>query len=227
MRKIALIALLSLPLFAHFFPPAIHTSVQSIEEKTIQLKEPFALNGMSGVVIHHYNNHLSAISSRVVQTSMNGDAKLIPSDIIHHDKLPTINTSVQKGDSVIGGYLYNNVLILAPDVTTYTNVTKTYHKRWIHPDIYALYLSKEGETRVTKENLFDFSKKYQVGLIYIIRKNSAILFDPISKKIIATQTISNTPPKGKFPFYMHFDKLKSGWLSKEVTGNYYKEMDTL
>jgi len=227
MRKIALITLISLPLFAGFFPLAVHTSVQSIEGKTIHLKEAFPSNGMSGVVIHAYENGLNAITSRITQTTLDGSTRLLKADIVHHDELPTINTPIKVGDTVVGGYLYSNVLLLAPDADTYARITKEYHKKWIHPDLFALYLSTEGENKPTHKNLAIFARKYQIGLIGIVRQDSIVLMDAISGHIVSKQSIANLPEKGQFPFYMRFEKLESGWFGSESTGDYYNMVGTL
>lgn len=227
MRKIALISLLSLPLFAGFFPQTVHTSVKSVKEKTITLDSGFPANGMSGVVVHNYGNDLTAITSRIVQTSTDGAASLLNADILHHDELPTIKTAVAPGDKVIGGYMYNNVLLLAPDANTYAKITSLHDKKWIHPDLFALYLSAEGEEGPTKENLAQFAKDHQVGLIYIVRKNSAVLLDPVSGEIIAKRAMTDLPKEGNFPFYMRFEPIDTGWFGSEVKGNYYQTMESL
>ena len=227
MHKIALIALLSLPLVAGFFPQTVHTSVKSVKENTITLNKKFPANGMSGVVIHNYGNDLTAITSRIAQTSSDGSASLVTTDILHHDELPTIKTAVSPKDKVIGGYLYNNVLLLAPDADTYAKITSSHKKKWIHPDLFALYLSVQGEEQPTKENLAHFAKKYQVGLIYIVRKDSAVLLDPVSGKIISQKSMKNLPAEGTFPFYMRFKQLDSGWFGSDVKGNYYNTMESL
>ncbi len=226
MLKIALIALTALPLFAGFFPPTVNTSIATISGKNITLRNSLPRNGMSGVVIHNYGSDLKAITSRIVQTSK-GHALLTDNDVILHDNLPTINTAIARGDKVIGGYLYDNVMVLAPDANTYAKATSSANKTWIHPDLYALYLSQEGEGTPTRENLAEFAKKYQVGLIYIIRKSSAVLLDPISGKIVGQKGVSGNPSKAKFPFFMRFDKIDSGWFSKSATGTYYNLMETL
>jgi len=227
MRKIALLTLLSLPLLAGFFPQTVHTSIKSVNGSSIKLKSKFPVNGMSGVVLHSYGNGLTAITSRITQVSSDGTTSLIDADIIHHDELPTIKTPVKAADKVIGGYLYNNVLVLAPDADTYTKIVKSNSKKWIHPDLFALYLTVEGEDKVTKDNLSIFAKKYQVGLVYIVRKDAAVLFDPISGKIVSQKAVSNLPEKGQYPFYMHFEKLESGWFGGEAKGNYYNMVGTL
>ncbi len=227
MHKIALITLLSLPLVAGFFPQTVHTSVKSVKGNTITLNKKFSANGMSGVVIHNYGNDLTAITSRIAQTSSDGSVSLVTTDILHHDELPTIKTAVSPKDKVIGGYLYNNVLLLAPDADTYAKIISAHKKKWIHPDLFALYLSVQGEEQPTKENLAHFAKKYQVGLIYIVRKNSAVLLDPVSGKIVSQKSMTNLPKEGTFPFYMRFKALDSGWFGSDTEGNYYNTMESL
>ena len=229
MLKIALIALTALPLFAGFFPSTVHTSISSVSGKNISLRSSLPVTGMSAVVIHTYGtgNNLQAITRTLMQTSP-GKAKLLENDTILHDELPTIKTAVRAGDKVIGGYLYNNVLLLAPDATTYAKVTSSVNKKWIHPDLYALFLSQEGEGIPSRENLAVFAKKYQVGLIYIIKKGSAVLLDPLSGKIVGKKGVSNMPSKAQFPFYMRFDEIKTGWFSKSTKGgNYYNMVESL
>lgn len=227
MLKIALITLLSLPLFAGFFPKTMHTSIKSVHGNDIVLQQAFPINGMSGVVIHKYGNDLNAITSRIAQTASNGTATLVSAGAIHHPALPTIKTPVQNGDKVIGGYMYQNVLVLAPDAATYTDITKMYHKKWIHPDLFALYLSVQGDGKPTKENLLAFAKKYQIGLVLIVRKKTAVLMDPISGKIISQKAMTNLPAQGNFPFYMRFKEIDTGWFGDGSIGNYYQTVGAL
>ena len=227
MRKIALFALLTLPLLAGFFPKSVYTSIQSVDGKNITLKSAFPIQGMSGVVIHNYGNDLTAITHRISQTSK-GKTKLLSADVLHHDELPTIKTAAVAGDKVVGGYLYENVLLLAPDADTYAKVKAQHpNKTWIHPDLFALYLAVHDDLLVTKGNLARFAKKFQVGLIYIVRKDSAILLDPISGKTIAKKAMKGLPAQGRFPFYMRFDKLDTGWFGSDGKGNYYLSVGRL
>jgi len=227
MRKIALMALAALPLFAGFFPSTVNTSISSVGGNTVSLRSALPVNGMSAVVIHDYGNSLEAITTYITQTASNGSAKIIGKDIIHHDELPTIKTAVSAGDKVIGGYLYNTVLLLAPDADTYAKITSSHKKLWVHPDHFALFLTREGDAYPTRENLAMFAKEYQVGLIYIVRNSSAVLLDPISGQIVGKKAMSNLPAQGRYPFFMRFEKIESGWFSKNGTGNYYQAMESI
>ncbi len=227
MHKIALMALTSLPLFAGFFPSTVQTSISSVKQNNVSIKKALPVNGMSGIVIHNYGNSLEAITSYLTQTSSDGSAKLIGKDILQHDELPTINTAVIAGDKVIGGYLYNNILLLAPDANIYAKITSAHSKKWIHPDLFALFLAQEGDAHPSRENLAIFAKQYQVGLIYIVRNGSAVLLDPISGQIVGKKAMSNLPAQGRYPFFIRFEKIEAGWFSKNGTGNYYQAMEAI
>jgi len=226
MRKIALIALSSLPLFAGFFPQTVHTSISKVTDKSVVLKTSFPVNGMSGVIVHDYGNALEAITSRIVQNS-SGKITLLDSDIVHHNELPTINTAVSNADKVIGGYLYRNVLLLAPNAETYAKITSIYDRKWVHPDLFALFLSKVGDTIPTKENLATFAKTYQVGLIFIVGNGTAKLLDPISGNIVGQKSMLGLPAKGEAPFFMRFDEIASGMFSSSNAQSYYDIMKSL
>jgi len=226
MRKIALIALSSLPLFAGFFPQTVHTSISKVTDTSVVLKSSFPVNGMSGVVVHDYGNDLKAITSRIVQNS-SGKVTLLDSDIVHHNELPTINTAVSNADKVIGGYLYHNVLLLAPDAETYAKLTSIYDRKWVHPDLFALFLSKIGDSIPTKENLASFAKAYQVGLIFIVDKGTAKLLDPISGNIVGHKSMVGLPAKGEAPFFMRLNEIESGMFSSNNTQSYYDIMKSL
>lgn len=227
MRKIALLLLAALPLFADFFPPAIQTTVSSVGDKSIILERPFPINGMSGVIVHTYDDNLATVTHRITQTSTQGNAEFVDMPIIHHDSLPGIKTAVHTGDKAIGGYLYDNVLLLAPDAQTYSKMTAQYAKTWVHPDLYALFLSQEGDDVPTKENLAKFAEMYQVGLVCIIHKERAVLLDPFSGKIVGQKALSGMPAQGQYPFFMHFDEIKSGWFGSKKEGNYYQTMGSI
>lgn len=214
-------------LFANFFPSTVKRSITASDGTHIILNRPFPVTGMSGAVVHNFGHQLKAMTGYIVQTSSEGKGKLITKEIIHHDALPSIKTPITKGDIVIGGYLYNTVLLLAPNADIYAKITGHTHKQWVHPDLFAMFLSKEGDGYPTRENLAKFAKMYQVGLVYIIRKKSAVLLDPISGEIVAERTFKGAPEKAQYPFFMRFDSFKTGLFSNSGEGDYYQTMERL
>jgi hypothetical protein len=228
MKKIVVsLILISLTkLFAGFYPTTTNTKVTAVNGNSVTLQSPLGINGMSGVVIHNFDERLKAIVGYVAQTSGNSAVK-IDSTAIIHTSLPSVNNQIRVGDSVIGGYLYDNVLLLAPDEKTYADIVRNDNKNWIHPDIYATFLSKNSLGTPTKENLALFAKQYQVGLIYIVKRDHAILYDPISKSVVGKRAVSNTPAKAQVPFYMRLKHIKSGMFSTVSGGNYYQMMEAI
>lgn len=226
MYKIIFLLLLSFPLFAGFFPQTVESSISTISGDKITLNNAFPVDGMSGIVIHNYGNDLSGITTYLAQTK-GRNARLIVTDILPHKALPSIKTTLAKNDRVVGGYLYENVLLLAPDADTYAQISSDTSRKWIHPDLFAVYLSTEGEGEATRENLALFAKQNQIGLIYIVRRDSAVLLDPISGKIVGKKAMSGLPKKAKFPFYMRFQELETGWFGSSVKGDFYQAMEAL
>ncbi len=226
MKKLILISIFLSILNGGFFPATITTTVTSVNGSSATIAKAFPRDGMSGVVIHSYKKGLSAIRSIAIQTSAN-NIKLIKGDLLDHDGLPLPKGLASVGDRVIGGYLYKNVLVIAPNAQTYSKVTKSAKKHWIHPDLYAAFLAREGDSSVTKANLKKFAKEAQVGLIYIVKRDSAILFDPISQRVVAKKAFSPVGKETKYPFYTRFSSIKSGWFGRTAKGDYYKEVGAI
>lgn len=221
MYKSLFMLLISLPLVADFFPKTTTTTIKAIN-KQIEVSKPLK-KGMSCIIIHNYGNNIKAMT-HICEVTSHNTIKVIQGNIIQHQNIPTINTSPKVGDSVKVGYLYSNLLLIAPDEKTYENITKKYHKKWLHPDLYAMFLSQENIDEITKESLEEFAKRYQVGLIMIVKKREIVLYDPISKNIVAKKPYKAIGNKSKYPFYMHFKELDTGWFSKK-DGDYYQSVE--
>ena len=215
-----------IPLLADFYPQTIQGSVTGIRGNAISLSRGFPAKGMSGIVIHNFGKDLQAITSYLRYNGGNS-ATRISNEPILHDELPAVKPKIHIHDKVIGGYLYNNILLLAPDANTYARITASASKNWIHPDLYAMFLSREGDQYPTKENLQKFANEYQVGLIYIVQRNKAVLYDPISRHYVSQKAISGLPAKGQAPFYMRIGKIKAGWFSRKASGTYYQLMKSI
>jgi len=220
MRKSIIAILSAIPLLGGFFPPTVYSTITSVNGDEATISKAFPVDGMSGIVIHKFGNTNEAISSIAVQTSANR-IKLIKDDMLGDNKLPKPKISASIGDKVIAGYLYNNVLVIAPNAQTYQKIVSSAPKHWIHPDIYAGFLAREGESTPNLNNLSKFARESQVGLIYVVLKDKAILIDPLSKRVINTKPFTPIGDDTKYPFYMRFKKFRAGLFSSS-SGNYYQ-----
>lgn len=227
MRVIAFAFVISITsLMADFYPPTVQSSIAGIKSHSVTLTRGFPAKGMSGVAIHNYGSDLAAITSYLRYEGGN-KVTMIKNDPISHNELPAVKPKVYANDKVIGGYLYRNILLLAPDANTYARITSSANKNWIHPDLYAMFLSQEGDQYPTQKNLQKFANEYQVGLIYIVQKGKALLYDPFSKRYVSQKALSGLPAKGQVPFYTRLGKIKASWFSKKSKGTYYQLMGNI
>ncbi|SFV71344.1 hypothetical protein MNB_SV-13-1816 [hydrothermal vent metagenome] len=229
MKKLLLLALTTLSLIAIELPKTIKTTIQATQQNgTVQLSKNIQ-KGMSGIVVHDYGNGLSAITYTVVSQG-GGQATLEPYTILSHGKLPSIKTVAQKGDRVIFGNFYNNVLLIAPNGQSYSKITKSIKKSWIHPDIYAMYLISTDAIHISLENLKEFARKNQVGLVLIATQDSLLTLDPISGVFLSKTPLSLKVDKAQSPFYARFEQINTNIFSSEDTKEfpeYYKGIERL
>lgn len=220
------IALSMTQLTAGFYPTTINTTITSVNNGSVSLAKALPVRGMSGVVVHKFDDRLQAIVGYIAKTD-NNSARTIKGTAITHTSLPSVKNVYRVGDNVIGGYMYDNILLLAPNEKVYADITRSSNKNWVHPDIFATFLSKNSQGLPTRENLEIFAKEYQVGLIYIVKKNIATLYDPISHSVVGTREFNTPVTDVKAPFYMRLKSIKSGMFSTTSGGNYYNIMDSI
>ena len=226
-RKIwFMIAVMPLSLVAGFFPATVHSSIASVNGNEATLTKAFPVNGMSGVVMHSLGKGREAISAIAVQTAQ-GKIKITKGDLLEEASLPTPKSIASAGDKVIGGYLYGNVLVIAPNAETYSKIVRGTSKNWIHPDLFATFLAREGDSVPTPDNLADFAKEAQVGLVTVVKRGKAILYDPISRRVVAEKSFQAIGGKNRYPFYMRFTKLEGGLFSGSSEGDYYRAVEAI
>ena len=222
-KMVGLLWMGALPLLAGFFPPTVHTTVTAVDGERVTLTKALPVNGMSGVVVHNLGGGLQVISGVLVQNSPT-NVTVRKGDLLDHKGLPTPKSVAAPGDKVIGGYLYNNVLVLAPNAETYSKITRSGGRHWIHPDLYAAYLAREGDSKPDASNLKGFALDAQVGLVYIVQKGQAVLFDPISSRIVGKMTFQPAGSGAKYPFYTRFSEVGGGFFGGSGQGDYYQSV---
>jgi hypothetical protein len=227
MKKIILFVLATYSLMANPLPQRIETSIKSIQGNSIQLAENVS-TGMSGIIVHDYGNGLSAITHSVI-TTQNGKASILPYTAILHENIPTVKTEAKINDKVILGNFYSNALLIAPDARSYANITKHFHKTWIHPDAYALQFMREERSAISLDSLRKFAMNNQVGLVLIATKTQLLILDPISKKFLGQQAIDGTSTKAMKPFFSRFEymDISTFGFSKTTLKDYYKAIQDL
>jgi len=230
MNKIILMVLSTFVLIATDLPQRIKTTIKSINSNSQVSLANSVPKGRSGIVIHSYGNGLFAITHTAI--SQGGNRATIGSySMLKHENLPTIKTAIKQGDQVIFGNLYNNILLIAPNEQSYSSITKSIKKVWIHPDLYASFLIVNDENKITKKNLKKFAIETQVGLVAIVAKDGLRIFDPISGNYLRRIAI-NTPAnsKAQSPFYARFEQISTNVFSeddKKEFPPYYKGIEKI
>lgn len=228
MQKFLLLALTTLSLIAIELPKTIETNIQAINRGTVQLSTTVQ-KGVSGIVVHDYGNGLSAITHTIISQGA-GKATLKPYSVLSHGKLPSIKTVAKKGDKVVFGNFYNNVLLIAPNGRSYREITKSIKKSWVHPDTYAMHLISNDEIHITLDNIKKFSQRNQVGLVLIASKNTLVTLDPISGTVLSNKPLSLKNSQAQSPFYARFEQISTNIFSSEDTKKfeeYYKGIERL
>ena len=220
MQKILFILwAISSTLFANALPNTINTMVSNVTSNgQIQLTTNIPI-GMSGIIIHNYGNGLSAITHATVSQG-EGRASVVSYEAIPHENIPNIQTAVRKGDKVVFGNFYDNALLIAPNRDIYRKITQSYKKTWLHPDAYAVDFMKDGETKLSLDNIKKFAQLNQVGLVLIVTSTQLLILDPISEQFLGAIPMQVNQANAMAPFYARFKQMDVsvfGFSEKDYT----------
>jgi len=212
MKKLLFILLTTYLLMADSLPQTIQTTIRSVQNNgQVQLASR-APKGVSGIVIHNYGNGLKAITHKVVSLG-NGLALATPYTATEHEKIPTIQTPIKVNDRVILGNFYNNVLVIAPNLKSYTQIINQFQRTWIHPDNYAVEFMKEGNPSISLESLKNFATINQVGLVLIATENRVLVLDPMSQSFIGSTPLQLRDRESMNPFFTRFKQKNTSTFS--------------
>ncbi|HHH19840.1 MAG TPA: hypothetical protein ENK86_04960 [Campylobacterales bacterium] len=228
MKKVLFMLLTTWIAMAMELPQSIQATVTTVGEKYIIVDKEVP-PGMSGIVVHNYGNGISAIT-HTLTSQTKGQATLHLYTAIEHDQLPNIKSPATKGDKVIFGNFYDNVLLLAPNEKTYSHITASIKRNWIHPDVYAMYLIEKDEERISISNLRAFATMHQLGLVVIVTQSGLRVLDPFTGQYLAKLPYSVNSTGAMSPFYARFEQISDSFWGNEVKQNfetYYKGVENI
>ena len=189
-------------LIANFIPPKTYTSVSAVSGNTITMANSFAKNGMSGLVLRQINGVDYALAY-VKQTAKNR-AVVIDTDPLGGKNLANIKPQIKVGDRVIGGFLYDKVMVLAPNRDTFVNIQNRFGIKSINPDLFMSFLANKGSNNPNKSDYKEFAKLTHVGLFVIFKNGFITLYDPISDSEISKVMMDISTYNAVKPFYNTF-----------------------
>ncbi len=229
MKKIIFMILSTFILMANGLPQSIKSTISSVSKRGQITLSNDVPKGRSGIVVHNYGNGLFAITHTAISLGGNR-AKIGKYKALRHRSLPTIKTVPKNGDEIIFGNLYSNVLLIAPDEQSYSKITKSIKRVWIHPDMYAYYLLKNDESKITLKNLKEFALDNQVGLVAIVAKDGIRILDPLSSKYLRRLPLNINITKAQSPFYARFEQVNTNIFSqadKKEFPAYYRGIEAI
>ena len=196
--------LLSLPIWAQ-----IHTTITKIEGSGAKIEPVQAIKGMSGIVIHHFDADHSTIVARAIYQGSD-TITFDVYDALAQESLPKPKILPQVGDEVILGYLYDRSLLIAPNLQSYQHYVAAHPDiQWLHPDLFAVELSKARHPIPQKEDFKNFCNKFATGTIHFALKDRVVEADCYTLAPIHRESFPVDQTKVKLPFYSRIKEIES------------------
>ncbi len=202
--RLLLLFLLFLPLWAQ-----LETRITAIKGSSAKIEPVQAVKGMSGIVIHHFDADHSTIVARAIYQ---GSDTIVFDvyDALAQESLPKPKILPHEGDEVLLGYLYDRSLLIAPNLQTYQHYVATHpDTQWLHPDLFAVELSKARHPVPQKEDFKNFCNKFAVGTIHFVLKNRVVEADCYTLSAIHSDPFTIEKSTIKLPFYSRIKEIES------------------
>jgi|GEM_PF-124079 len=185
-------------------------TVIAVDEKIITLDKEY-IKGVSGVIVHRYNDYHSAIIAAVVSLGGN-KAKVVQASYVQNTRLPDIATKIQVKDVAVMGYLYNRSLLIAPNEAAYRNVLEIYPNiDFVNPDLLAFQMMRERKTMPTQKSIQEYCNQNAIGLVYIVTADMGYFIDVNSFEILNVEPIDSSGER-ILPFFMRLERIDGGIL---------------
>ncbi len=169
--------------------------------------------GMSGIVIHRFDEKHEAIVAVATVTSSEPQSSKVKFSVfnaLHQPKLPTPKAKPKRGDRVILGYLYDRVLPIVPNGRSFQKAKESFPDlTFIHPDLFAVELASERDALPHRQNFMKMCKKQHIGLVMFMFKDGSDFIDCISWEKVADADIAAAEGDLVAPFYNRFGEIEA------------------
>jgi len=233
LRHFALIVLFFSSLFSQGLFTPYSASLQNISGNTATIPDSDSLViGSSGIVVHKFDEQKSTIIARasvIEKSEGNAKVRFEIFDLLEQSAFPLPGVMPQKGDMVILNYLYNRALIVAPNQTVFSEITKHFSDvTWIHPDIMGAYLATEYKPNPNREDFRQMCRENSAGVIFFALNFNGYVADCQSFKVLKTFE-SGQISQYQVPFYTRVRGIESAfwkWESAQIS-NYNRHYERL
>ncbi len=183
--------------------------------------------GTSGVIIHSYANGdkvIVANASVVSATDGKSKLQLQKFEILKNNSVATTKKVAADGDIFVPRHLYNNAIIIAPNMQTHKLIKESFFGvHFLTSDLFASILKIDDNPTPTKEDMKQFCKDNLISTIYVNIKNSLYIVDTNSFIVVAKHNIKKQSGDVIVPFYSLVEDINKGmfdWFSEDDIGDY-------
>jgi len=215
--------------FKEFKTPVLEAN----EKQIVIIDSPEFVLGASGIVSHKFDEKHTTIIARVDVVSKDGAKavlKVEKFDMLAQGAFPDTGVKPVVGDEVTINYLYDRALIITPNQSVYTEVTKKFNTiTWIHPDVVAAYLAQLYRPNPDKKIFQQACYQNAASVIFFGIHSTGYFVDCHNFNTIQTVAITNNG-ETQLPFYSRINQqIDSSWFSWDSSkiGDYNAYYTTL
>jgi len=214
-RTLLLISLLGASAYATVISN-IQTTIDDINANSAKAIAKEAKVGMSGVIIHTFENSQSAIIAKatVLEKKPSGELTLSVETYTPtaQKTLPYGEKSAVTGDKLILGYAYNRAMIIAESSEAFQKIKNMKQQEWVHPDLFATELSTSAQGTPTKDAFTLFCQVNTIGLVYFHINDNLHTVDCSTFNILESENFSSSSESKMKPFYNRIGEIHTSWL---------------
>lgn len=196
---------------------SISTPLIEVQNNQGAIEAPELKVGMSGFVVRHFDaTHSSIIANATVSTVAPTSNRAIVTfkefDGIRQNSLPSGKWIPQAKDEVVIAYDYGRALLIAPNDDTYAAITKSIPNiEWIHPDLYATYLSHEGHPTPLVKDFNRFCTSGSIGLLFVQSAERLFTLDCKNFALLQSTDSLSIGKNSTTPFYSRISDIHAAW----------------
>lgn len=160
--------------------------------------------GESGIVSREVNSNEFILAEAQVVDITDGVAIVRVSEFsqMREKYLPKPRGKVEQGDKITFRILYDKALLIAPNQSVYQGIADNFKNiDFLHSDIFATFLAKEGENMPRIADFAKFCAKFDLGLVFVALQNRVEILNCQSFKILDSKSLNLTDLDTNPPFF--------------------------
>ncbi|MDX9813812.1 MAG: plasminogen-binding N-terminal domain-containing protein [Sulfurimonas sp.] len=214
MKSLILLSVFVFSLYANIIKAPI-TSVD-LKTKTATIEVSDLKKGMFGYLVHKLENGNTIILNTATILSYDPKTKqskvsIDEFDMFNSDSLPTSDWSIVEGDEAIFAFGYDKALLIAPTEDIYYRISEAANVTWVHPDIFATILSRNGHPTPLRSDFAQFADETLTGIVFLYLNSRVYTLDAKTFKILAISEAKISQGKAMLPFYSRVEEIEAAW----------------